>query len=85
VARKVELTLTPSSAESSVLLDGEPVKGCRAVRIEARVGEPTVATFELVDVEVFVKADVEDEYARLVDVTTLQEGKRVRLLVKEPA
>ena len=85
MARKVELTLTPAAAHSKVLLDGEEVKGCRAVKVEARVGEPTVVTFEIVNVEVFVRADVEDEYARLVDVTALQEDQRVRMLVKEPA
>ena len=83
--RRVELTLTPSSAASSVRLDGEEVKGCRAVKVEAVVGQPTVVTFEIVNVEVLVRADVEDEYARLVDVTALQEDKRVRMLVKEPA
>ena len=85
MARKVELTLTPAAAHSHVMLDGEEVKGCRAVTVVARVGEPTTVTFEIVNVEVLVRADVDDEYARVVDVTALQEDKRVRMLVKDRA
>ena len=82
MSRKVQLILTPASAYSQVLLDGEPVEGCRAVTVRAVVGEPTIVTFEIVNVEVFVDADVNDEEARIVDVTTLLDDQHVRRVVK---
>jgi hypothetical protein len=45
--RRVELHLTPTARGSSILLDGEPLTGVRAVNVSAGVGELTTVTVDL--------------------------------------
>lgn len=82
--RRVDLILRPVGARCSVLLDGEEVKNCRAVTIDASCGEVTRVTLELVNVEAYVKSeDLTDANVRCYDVTPITADIRSYALLKQ--
>ena len=56
--RILEIALGPAGFVSSITLDGELVRNCRAVSFRARAGEVTTVTLELINVAVLVEGRI---------------------------
>ena len=75
--RKIDLYLSPAGAQCKILIDGEEIKNCRAVRVITSVDEVTVVALELINVEVSVHGEVNEEnLLQVMDVTSLQDDTR---------
>lgn len=74
--RLLEILLTPAGVCSSVKLDGEEVKNCRAVSFRAAVGEATTVSLEIINVAVLVEGGVIGKDVKVVDVTPLDADQR---------
>ena len=88
--RKVELLISPAGHDCRLLLDGEEVQNCRAVSIRSEVGEASVVTFELINVELVVKGKVDadkvttiDVAPKIVDMTAMDEEHRHYEVVRD--